>query len=481
MTSTIKVNTIQNTCGADIIKESSNTITIGASGDTVTLASGASQSGFGRSGSVDWQTGSIKTSTFTPTSGEGYFVDTSSGAVTANLPAGSAGAIVAFADYTRTFATNSFTIVANGSEKIGGVANGSVTLSINGQALTLVYVDATEGWINVQNAEDTEAATPPFIQATGGTETTSGNFKIHTFTGPGTFQVTQLAPSPSGNPNSMDYLVVAGGGGGGSCCGAGGGGAGGFRESPGTATCYTSSPLGAAPAAAITATVTSFPITVGAGGAGGGIACQTGSRPEPGDGSNGSNSIFSTITSTGGGFGAGVVNNGGPGGSGGGSAHANPAPVSAGTGNNPPTNPAQGTNGVCRAPDADDMGGAGGGATTAGQSGPSTRAGGTGATTNITGGPVAYAGGGGGGIRNIPSPNADKNNYYPNASSCGTGGKGGLGFCGGTPQPPGPATGVAGTTNRGGGGGGSARTGGPKYHLGGNGGSGVVIIRYKYQ
>jgi hypothetical protein len=47
MTSTIKVNTIQNTCGADIIKESSNTITIGASGDTVTLASGASQSGFG--------------------------------------------------------------------------------------------------------------------------------------------------------------------------------------------------------------------------------------------------------------------------------------------------------------------------------------------------------------------------------------------------------------------------------------------------
>jgi hypothetical protein len=37
MTSTIKVNTIQNTCGADIIKESSNTITIGASGDTVTL------------------------------------------------------------------------------------------------------------------------------------------------------------------------------------------------------------------------------------------------------------------------------------------------------------------------------------------------------------------------------------------------------------------------------------------------------------
>ena len=65
MTSTIKVNNIQNQCGANIINESSNTITIGASGDTVSLASGASQTGFGRTGTVDWQTGDIKTATFT--------------------------------------------------------------------------------------------------------------------------------------------------------------------------------------------------------------------------------------------------------------------------------------------------------------------------------------------------------------------------------------------------------------------------------
>ena len=91
MTSTIKVNTIQNTCGADIIKESSNTITIGASGDTVALASGASQTGFGATGAVSWQT-SVKTSTFTAVAGEGYFVNTTGGAVTVNLPAGTAGA-----------------------------------------------------------------------------------------------------------------------------------------------------------------------------------------------------------------------------------------------------------------------------------------------------------------------------------------------------------------------------------------------------
>ena len=47
--------------------------------------------------------------------------------------------------------------------------------TVSGQALTLVFVDSTQGWINVQNSEDTETGTPAFIGATGGTITTSGN------------------------------------------------------------------------------------------------------------------------------------------------------------------------------------------------------------------------------------------------------------------------------------------------------------------
>jgi hypothetical protein len=82
--SKIEVNAVEPQCGT--------TLTLGASGDTVTLGSGASQSGFGRTGTVDWQTGSIKTSTFTAANGEGYFANTSSGGFTMNLPAGSAGA-----------------------------------------------------------------------------------------------------------------------------------------------------------------------------------------------------------------------------------------------------------------------------------------------------------------------------------------------------------------------------------------------------
>ena len=73
---------------------SHNNCCLGASGDTVALASGASQTGFGRTGTVDWQTGSIKTATFTAANGEGYFADTSGGAFNMNLPAGSAAAIV---------------------------------------------------------------------------------------------------------------------------------------------------------------------------------------------------------------------------------------------------------------------------------------------------------------------------------------------------------------------------------------------------
>ena len=69
-----------------IDKQSGSTLTLGGSGTAVTLASGATQSGFGREGSVDWQT-SIKTSDFTAVSWEGYFVNTTSGAVTVTLPA----------------------------------------------------------------------------------------------------------------------------------------------------------------------------------------------------------------------------------------------------------------------------------------------------------------------------------------------------------------------------------------------------------
>ena len=131
--------------------QSGTTLTLGTSGDTVNIPSGVtitnngSQTGFGRTGAVDWQT-TIKTSTFTAVSGEGYFVDTNGGAVTVNLPAGTAGAIVAIKDYRDTFDTNNCTISANGSDKIGGNTD-DATLSTEGISVTLVFTDSTRGWL----------------------------------------------------------------------------------------------------------------------------------------------------------------------------------------------------------------------------------------------------------------------------------------------------------------------------------------------
>jgi len=456
MTSTIKVNNIQNQCGQNIINENSNTITIGASGDTIALASGASQSGFGREGSVDWQTGSIKTSTFTATSGEGYFVDTSSGAVTANLPAGSAGAIVSFADYTRTFQTNNLTVSANGSEKIGGVV-GDATLSTEGQAATFVYVDATEGWINVQETSNSVQG-QAFITATGGNcVTTVGNCKIHTFTSPGTFCVSSISTTAA--DNTVSYLVIGGGGAGGSRHG-GGGGAGGFREVKSPTTPYTASPLDGYPSAPnrVTITATAFPITVGGGG------------PAPGEAS-GSNSVFSTITSAGGGAGrqadAGV--NGGSGGGGSGPSGGG----AAGSGNTPPVSPSQGNPGGVggSGPAGEYNGGGGGGAgQTGGAPGPThAGGGGDGSSTSITGSSVQRAGGGGGG------------SFAPQGNPRGNGGAGnGGGGRGGSGQPAvTPQSGTANTGGGGGGAGGNDQT--PQPCAAGNGGSGIVVIRYKFQ
>ena len=110
--SKIEVNTVEPQCGT--------TLTLGASGDTVTLGSGASQSGFGRTGTVNWVT-TKKTANFTAVSGEGYFCDTSSGAFTLTLPSSpSLGDIVGFKDYSGDFATNNLTIGRGGSPINGG-------------------------------------------------------------------------------------------------------------------------------------------------------------------------------------------------------------------------------------------------------------------------------------------------------------------------------------------------------------------------
>jgi hypothetical protein len=450
MTSTVKVNNVQASDGGNIINQCGTNITLGASGDTIALATGASQTGFGRTGTVDWQT-AIKTSTITVVNGEGYFVNTTGGAITANLPAGSAGAIAAFRDYANTFDTNKLTISSNGSEKINGDTL-DLEVTTEGESITLVYADATKGWLVVNDGNNDAGAQAQFVTATGGTITTvCTDYKVHTFTGPGTFCVSSVGNAAGSN--TVSYMVIGGGAGAGSNAG-GGGGAGGFREGRTTTCSYTVSPLNAP--AGLPVSATAFPIVVGGGGAG--------STSVNAAGVSGSTSSFSTISSAGGGGGGtGTSPQAGVAGASGGGARANTSQAG-GAGNTPPVSPPQGNAGGATGPGSGPtfVGGGGGGAGGTGCSGhPGPGAGGIAATTSINATPTARASGGGGG-----------------SNACSTSGGGSTPGGGGTGGNN-PATGTAGTANTGGGGGGSG--GGASPNNGAAGGSGIVIIRYKFQ
>ena len=248
----------------------------------------------------------------------------------------------------------------------------------------------------------------PFIgvAATGGTITTDGDYKVHSFTSSGTFQVTTAGTEPE-----VEYLVVAGGGSGAGKYYSGGGGSGGYL----TETNFSISE-------------TSYTVTVGAGGA-----------ANPGAvGLNGSDSVFSTISATGGGGGGLYLNNNAKnGGSGGGGARNGYA---GGTGIL-----GQGFAGGTAHTASGSTAAGGGSATEAGAPGLSTSEkvddhslAAAGASNSITGSAVTYAAGGRGSSGSTGSVNATANT--------GNGSDGGI------------STGT-----------------------GYSGGSGVVIVRYKFQ
>jgi hypothetical protein len=97
---------------------------------------------------TSWQ--AVKTSSFTAAAGEGYFVNTTSNVITMNLPAGTLGDEIAFIDYAGTFDSYTFTVTANGSEKIHGSTD-DLTISTERAANTLVYTDSTQGWLLKNN------------------------------------------------------------------------------------------------------------------------------------------------------------------------------------------------------------------------------------------------------------------------------------------------------------------------------------------
>lgn len=371
----------------------------------------------GGGGGIAWDS-TVQTSAFTATAGAGYFVNTTSAEITVTLPGSpTAGDEVSIVDYAGTADTNNITITS--SDNING-ASGDVKIDYERGGVSMVYVDATQGWIAYNAANETATA-----------------LEIDLIT--------------------IDYLVVAGGGAGGGTYLGPGGGAGGLR----TSYTNTSSLDGHTESSLAVSAGTNYTVTVGAGGAG---TFHNGGG-ENAAGNNGNDSIFSTITSTaGGGSGAyqGYNNPGQQGGSGGGAAYNNGTVGAAVT--SPVT---QGYAGGGHGSAGTYHGGGGGGANGAGAS---TGVGGAGLAVNIlssanagtasvgevSGSSVYYAGGGGGaGVS------------FGAAGGIGGGGDGVT------------AQGDAGIPNTGGGGGGSERNNpSAQFFYGGAGGSGVVVLRY---
>ena len=152
-------------------------------------------------GEVEWQT--VQTTGFTAEAGKGYPCNTTGGAFTVTLPASpSTNDVIAIADYAGTFASNKLTLGRNSLKINGETFDGF--LDTNRQAIKLIYIDSTQGWIII--SDNHEELTQ--FEATGGTITEAGGYRIHTFNSSGTFTTV-------GATVSVDYLVVAGGGGGG--------------------------------------------------------------------------------------------------------------------------------------------------------------------------------------------------------------------------------------------------------------------------
>ena len=119
------------------------------SADTFLKTNGSGTLSFAEvSGGTSWQ--AVKTSGFTAVAGEGYFINTTSGAITMTLPSSpTIGDEIAFIDYAGTFDTNNLTVGRN-SEKINGSA-ADLTVATERAANTLVYTDGTQGWLLKNN------------------------------------------------------------------------------------------------------------------------------------------------------------------------------------------------------------------------------------------------------------------------------------------------------------------------------------------
>jgi hypothetical protein len=328
-------------------------------------------------------------------------------------------------------AITGYTVTSNpGNVTVTGSFSPLKVSTLNGGTAYTFTATATND-NGTSTASTVSSSATPFT-ASGGTETISGGYRYHKFTGSSTFSLV-------GNQTNADILLVAGGGGGGgwsSGNGAGGGGGAGgvlFQQNR-------------------LINAGSLAVTIGGPGSAGG------SNFNP---SAGGNSTFDTLTANGGGYGASHFSggqNGGSGGSGGGASEW----AGAKTGGSATQASIGGATGY---------GNNGGNSSTFGSGG------GGGAVSSGSSASGNNAGAGGAGLSNAvildmaTATSSGANSGYFAGGGAGGRGSGGAGSSGGVGG--GGASSNSGTINTGGGGG-----GGNSGNQGTSGGSGILIVRY---
>ena len=357
--------------------QSGTTLTLGTSGDTVSIPSGVTLANAGTAtgfAAIDWQSTIVTGATHTASANQGIWINTTSNACTLTLPGSpSVGDQLIFSDFARTWGSNAVTLTLNGS-KFQGFTSPAPVYDTEGETVHIVYSGSTQGWIPINDGA-----------------------------------VANETPQSY----SAEYLVIAGGGAGGSDHGGGGGAGGLLTNFGGTAITLSGGQT--------------YTATVGSGGAGSTSASA---------GASGNNSVLSgsgisTVTSTGGGGGGrynGVA--GLAGGSGGGGGAGNGA---AGSGTSPQGNDG-GTGGAYSAPHYSGAGGGGAGAV--GTNGGAQPDGGAGSSNSITGSAVNYAGGGGGVSDGTPGSGGTGGGGAAGKPGAGTSGTANTGGGGGGTQTP---------------------------------------------
>ena len=331
--------------------QSGTTLTLGTSGDTITIPAGANAtlggagstitipagSTLANSGtatgfaSIDWQSTVVTGATHTASANQGIWIDTTSNACTITLPGSpSVGDQLIFSDFKRTWGSNAVTLSLNSLKFQGGTRN--PVYDTTGETVHIVYSGSTQGWIPIND----------------GAVADEGNFQAY----------------------NIDFLVIAGGGYG-RVGSPGGGGAGGYRNSYGSET----SGRGSSSESSLTLADATYTITVGAGG-----------TSDNGADSSIAGSGITTITSLGGGYGGSGSQAGNSGGAGGGAGQ---------------TSTTQGAGTAGQGYDGGHSNGGGGGAGGSGNDGygasaglPNGGLGGSGLASSITGSSVTRGSGG---------------------------------------------------------------------------------------